>query len=214
MDGSRLQILNLLQRSGHATIDQMSRELSLASATVRRHLDILQRDHLVAYTHVKKKTGRPEYTYHLTEVGQELLPKDYGSLLSRLLQEMTTLSPADLGDRSGGELLQFLFQRVASRTAAKATSTTDEPFPQRVTRALAVLQDEKFDPEATEHEGSVRFVLHNCPFRSVARGNDSVCDYDRQVLTTILGVDLVQEHCINKNDSACCYRIAVPGTAA
>ncbi len=210
MDGPRLQILKLLQRQGHASVDQLSREVDLASATIRRHLDILQRDHLVTFEQVRKKTGRPEYTYFLTEAGQEFLPKDYGRLLGRLLQGISSLSRDDVTDRGGTELLQLIFQRMASQTVARTQSTDNEPFPQRVAKAVAVLQQERFEPEVQESDGTVRILLHNCPFRSAALGNGSVCTYDSLVISTILGADVSQEKCIHKNDDACCYVVSRP----
>ena len=54
MEGTRLGILTLLQRQS-ATVDQLRTELGLAAATVRRHLDILQRDRLVTFQAVRRK---------------------------------------------------------------------------------------------------------------------------------------------------------------
>ena len=109
MEGSRLRILRLLQRQEHASVEQLSKEMELASATVRRHLDILQRDQLVSFTQVKKKTGRPEHTYYLTETGQETLPKNYSSLLSRLLEEIRSL---DLPEETERLILSGNAQRL------------------------------------------------------------------------------------------------------
>ncbi|MDO8751198.1 MAG: winged helix-turn-helix transcriptional regulator [Dehalococcoidia bacterium] len=210
MDGPRQEILKLLQRHDRASVDQLSKAVGLASATIRRHLDILQRDHLITFDQVKKKTGRPEYTYYLTDVGQESMPKDYGRLVGRLLQELSSLSPADVVDHSGAELLQLLFQRMASQTVARIQIGIDDPFPQRLAKAVAVLQQERFEPEVQEADGSLRILLHNCPFRSAALENGSVCTYDSLVLSTILGTGVSQEKCIHETDSYCCYVVSRP----
>ena len=210
MDGPRQEILKLLQRHDRASVDQLSREVGLASATIRRHLDILQRDQLITYGQLKKRTGRPEYTYYLTELGQESMPKDYGRLVGRLLRELSSLSPADVMDQCGAELLQLLFRRMASQTAAMTQVSVDEPFSQRLTKAVAVLQQERFDPEVQEVDGTVSILLHNCPFRSAALENDSVCTYDSLVLSTVLGTSVSQEKCIHNNDSVCCYVVSRP----
>ncbi len=212
MEGPRLRILKLLQRQGHASVDQVSREMGLASATVRRHLDILQRDHLIAFREVKKKTGRPEYTYYLTEAGQESLPKDYARLLGRLLQEISNLSPAEVESRAGHEMLQLLFQRMATRTVDRTQTGAQDSFRQRVAKAVTVLRQEMFEPEIQELTGSVRILLHNCPFRSAAMENASVCSYDSLVLSSMLGTDIMQQQCIHNNDGVCCY-VATPSQA-
>jgi predicted ArsR family transcriptional regulator len=44
LSGTRLQIARLLQRDGTDTVESLADKLGLAAATVRRHLDIMQRD--------------------------------------------------------------------------------------------------------------------------------------------------------------------------
>ena len=71
MEGPRLRILQLLQKNTNDTVGGLAQAIGLAVATIRRHLDILRRDPLVAFEEVRKKTGRPEYSFFLTEDGQE-----------------------------------------------------------------------------------------------------------------------------------------------
>ena len=205
MDGPRLRILNLLQRNNRATVDQLSREMDLASATIRRHLDILQRDHLVTFQQVKKRTGRPQYSYHLTEAGQESLPKDYDRLLGGLIQELSNLSQAEVGSGNGEGVLQLLFERMAQRTVAGTEVDSQTPLSQRVSSVVDLLQQQKFEPEIEETNGTIRILLHNCPFRSVAMENGGVCNYDSLLISSMLGRDVVQEDCIRHNDAFCCY---------
>ena len=138
------------------------------------------------------------------------MPKDYGRLVGRLLQELSNLSSTDVAGQSGAELLQLLFQRMASQTVARTQISADAPFTQRLAKAVAVLQQERFEPEVQEADGSVRILLHNCPFRSAALENGSVCTYDSLVLSTILGAGVSQEKCIPKQDGACCYAFSRP----
>ena len=59
--------------------------MQLAPATVRRHMDILEWDRLVDHTEVRKPTGRPQYSFHLTEKGHDSVTKDYSRLLNELV---------------------------------------------------------------------------------------------------------------------------------
>ena len=90
MVGTRLQILVTLQRNGRETVENLARSLELVLATIRHHMDILQRDHLISFQEVKRPTGRPEYSFFLTEAGHEALPKNYGRLLDSLFQEISS----------------------------------------------------------------------------------------------------------------------------
>lgn len=214
MEGSRLRILRLLQRQEHASVEQLSKEMELASATVRRHLDILQRDQLVSFAQVKKKTGRPEHTYYLTETGQETLPKDYSSLMSRLLEEMSSLSREEVSGLGGDGVVELAFQRMAEHTVERVTVGSSDSLHERIARATDVLEAEKFEPSVEESNGSVRISLHNCPFRAVALKTATVCAYDRLVLSSILGSDVKLEQCMRGGDEACCYVATNPVTSA
>ena len=117
MEGTRLRILQLLQKKQHDTVDGLASTIGLAPATIRRHLDILQRDRLVAFREVRKKTGRPEYSFYLTEDGHEALPKDYDQLLGMIVQEMSSLTREDTSARNGQQILELVFQRLSSAVA-------------------------------------------------------------------------------------------------
>lgn len=210
MEGSRLRILNLLLHRKQATVDQLSQEMGLASATVRRHLDILQRDNLVSFQQVKKKTGRPEHAYFLTEAGQEFLPKGYNQLLGRLLANLSGLSSSEVSNVSGHDLLRGLFKNMAEESAAADGDNHGASFDERVAKALAVLRSEQFQPEIEEEPGFLRLRLHNCPFRSVAMTNASICAYDEYLLSSIFGAEVTRANCIRGGDQGCCY--VVPST--
>lgn len=214
MEGSRLRILNLLLHRKQATVEQLSREMGLASATVRRHLDILQRDSLITYHQLKKRTGRPEHVYYLTEEGQECLPKGYNVLLSRLLQKLSDLSSQEVQCDGGGDLLRRLFQQIAQETVHQAQVPANATFDQRLERAMALLQAEQFLPHIEERPLGLSLRLHNCPFRSVALSNPDVCEYDHMLISFIMGAPVERESCIRAGDQGCCYRLSPSTTTA
>ncbi len=207
MESSRQRILNLLQARGQATVDGLAAAMVLAPATIRRHLDILQRDNLVAFTQVKKKTGRPEHAYFLTETGQETLPKRYSRLLERLVEGLSAMSSQDVKNKSGVDVLKLLIERTGVQAAPGMSHDSSLPLTQRVEQAMDVLRDEQFHPEFAEVPGGVRVVFHNCPFRSVALKNSSVCDFDYALLSTLLGPDIVKELSLADGSHSCCYLV-------
>ena len=205
MIDSRARILALLQEHHRATVGRLAQEMGQSSASVRRHLDILQRDQLVAFQRAKRGTGRPEHVYYLTEAGQALLPKGYDRLLERLLHGMTSLPKAEMGNLSGEELLRLLFRRMAHQTTEGAAPADQEPLSHRVARLSAILEREQFSPEITEESGTVHICLRNCPFRSAALEASSVCCYDQGLISTVLGRDIVMERSIRDGDDDCRY---------
>ena len=206
MEGTRAKILDLLQREGQETVDGLAKSLGLTSATIRRHLDILQRDRLIGYEEVRKKTGRPEYSFSLTEGGHEALPKRYHRMLNLLLKEISHQSPEEIGNKSGREILSSAFQRIGQEVVGQHEKEVDgKGLPERLAVLLNVLQDEDFFPEAEDSEGVIRIRLLNCPFRYAALDNKVVCDFDSTIISTLLQAPITHETCIQNGDRCCTY---------
>lgn len=206
MEGSRLRILQQLQKTGSDTVEGLGRAVGLAAATVRRHLDILQRDGLVTFEEVRKKTGRPEYSFCLTEAGQEVLPKGYDRLLSLIIQELALLTAEDAKARSGEQVLQLIFQRLSERTSSEYTAETDgKDLEHRMAALLRLLQREDFSPEAEVVDGILRIRLLNCPFRFVALQNRAICSFDSDLISAVLNVDPTRQECIQDGHGCCVY---------
>ena len=203
IQGTRPRLLSLLLRQGQATVDQMAEGVGLASATVRRHLDILQRDHLVSFHEVRHGAGRPEYSYHLTEAGHESLPKAYDSLLVLLLQEMAA--------ESGGARARALFASVARRVAEPYVGSTTGGLEGRTAVLLHVLEQQGFSPQVERAGNSLRIRLFNCPFRSAALADEAVCQMDQNLISAILNTPATKQECISRGASSCCYLAHLQG---
>tara|TARA_Y100001934_G_scaffold280869_1_gene388779 strand:- start:247 stop:573 length:327 start_codon:yes stop_codon:yes gene_type:complete len=72
---------------------------------VGRHLDILERDGLVAHSEFRKPTGPPQYSFHLTEQGHDWVPKDYGRSLTELVYQIKNIPTSESSDQSGSDML-------------------------------------------------------------------------------------------------------------
>ncbi|MBI4299357.1 MAG: ArsR family transcriptional regulator [Chloroflexi bacterium] len=211
VDGTRLRILHLVQRQGQATVDNLAQMLEMAPATIRRHLDILQRQHLISFREVRKKTGRPEYSFYLTESGQEHLPKDYHKLLSLLLQAMTSLKGVEIDGKEGTELLEYLLARISEQVVqGHAIPVTGQSTSGKLAVLLDMLRKEDFLPEAEETAKGIRITLLNCPFRYVAMENSAICAFDSHLISTILQAPVRQEACI-RDGHPCCTYVALMG---
>jgi predicted ArsR family transcriptional regulator len=92
MSVSRDSILAIIRRNDGASVDVLADEVVLAPATVRRHLDILERDGLIDHIEVRRPTGRPRHVFDLTEKGHDSVPKDYSRLLNELVQDIKNIA--------------------------------------------------------------------------------------------------------------------------
>jgi predicted ArsR family transcriptional regulator len=196
MEGTRLGILTLLQRQP-ATVDQLSTELGLAAATVRRHLDILQRDRFVSFQAVRRKQGRPEHAFSLTEEGHELMPKRYHLLLQRVLQSLD-------GAESGAS--QALLADIAHLMVTEYRSRLRERPEDDPMRLLGlILEAEQFAPELEPHADGIRITLGNCPYRGVANESSAVCALDHHLISEVLGTPIINTSRINLGNHLCTY---------
>ena len=207
MEGTRLRILQLLQQSGHVTVEGLATGIGLAPATIRRHLDILQRDRLVGFDEVRKKTGRPEYSFYLTEDGQESLPKGYDRLLGMVVNEVGRLTAEDVQGSDGTQILHNVFIKLSQQTASDKVTTDGQGFAQRVKSLVSLLEGEDFSPSMHKNGDYLELRLMNCPFRSAAKESQSICSYDYHLIASVLNVDVSRTESIRDGAGGCTYRI-------
>jgi predicted ArsR family transcriptional regulator len=203
--GTRPKILAILRREGSVTVDRLAREIDLSSTTIRRHLDILQRDQLVYFEPVRERSGRPAYVYMLTDDGQESGYRDYKDVLNLLLAEIAGLSAADLSHKDGGELLGFLIARVADRVTWPYLLPAPSSSEAKIAKLEQALTDRGYSPELSHENGQLEVRLTNCPVRSVACSQDGLCLLDHKIIANILGVDPVQESTMRGGHTSCSY---------
>ncbi len=206
MDTTREQILTLLQRMGGATAEELALALELAPATVRRHLDILQRDNFITFERVRKKSGRPEHRYTLTELGEECLPKEYKRLLSLLVDEMA-VSVDGQDEAKLKELLTRLGERMARDHEAQVNS---KPKEKRFDAVLLVLNQEGFSCEGHAENGHATIHITNCPFRCAAQEHKEICALDQRLVTRLMNAEVTRTQCIAQGDQACRYELVLP----
>jgi predicted ArsR family transcriptional regulator len=189
VESTRTKIVAILRR-GEAAIEALSRELDLATATVRRHLDILQRDGFVRVRPVRRETGRPHYAFSLTEEGEALFPHHYIRLTGRLLDELIALQPAEIAGRDGSEVAGLLFQRLADGIArAHEGEISATELPERLDQTTAILAEEGLVFDVEKRGGAYLLRGRDCLCTHVSEAPAVVCQQTEQVLSRLLGVE-------------------------
>ncbi|MBI2866589.1 MAG: ArsR family transcriptional regulator [Chloroflexi bacterium] len=211
MNGTRAHLLQLLQRRQQATVEDLARALGLASATVRRHLDILQRDQLVAWAEARGKAGRPHYLFFLTEKGHEQLPRQYERLASLLLLVLSKLSPEEWAGQVGDDLVSMAMSRIGHILAQEhQAKVTESELGERVAQVATVLGRESLAAEWTAGPDGFRIHCYNCPFLQVATAYPAVCLSHQQMLADLLGCQVRREECLAQGNARCTYVVPLP----
>jgi len=211
VEGTREAILSILRRRSRVGIDEFARELELAGATIRRHLDVLLRDGYVSVLQERGGIGRPRYVFSLTEAGAELFPHHYVRLTRRLVDEIVALRPGDTAGRDGAQLADLIFAKLIERLAAEygarvQGSTTAE----RAESVAGLLGDEGLDFEVMAPPPGVAGVWllgRGCPCRRFA-GTSAGCDHDRELLERLVGAPVARIPAeALPHDSLCGYAV-------
>jgi predicted ArsR family transcriptional regulator len=215
VETTRQTILSILRRRD-ATVDDITRELHLAPATVRRHLDILTRDGHVTVTQERQKIGRPHFVYSISEKGEELFPKHYVRITNRLIEEIVALSPDETTGRAGSEIADLVFEKMAQRLAQKvAPRVHGTALAERLHATTDALADEGIVFDVEKNDGGYLLVGHGCPCPRVATDNGHACAHDQRLLALLLGADVtyVEPGAIGR-EGYCAYTVREPNGAS
>lgn len=85
---TREKIMQMLKTDGELSAKAMSERLGITLMAVRRHLNTLERDHLIESGTVRQPMGRPMSVYHLTPGADDYFPKKYHAVALELLAEL------------------------------------------------------------------------------------------------------------------------------
>lgn len=179
----RRAVLFAVRHFGDADVEQVADELDITVSGARQHLTALVEQGLLA-TGERPRTpgarGRPQLTYHVTELGDGLFPKAYGALTNELLGYLGD-DDADTVDRLFARRRETRVTRAAQRLATKRSlrARVDE---------LARILDEDGYVATAEHldRDRHRIVEHNCAIAAVARRYGQACTSEIDFIRALL----------------------------
>ncbi len=208
MESTRMKIVDILRRRREATVEELTQSLGLAQATVRRHLDILQRDGYISVRHVRRATGRPHYAFALTGAGEDLFPQHYFRITNRLIDEIIALGPDETRGRSGRQLAAVIFERMADRLASTyGPRITGTALGERLDQAVTILNGEGIDFEIRRDGESFVLLGRSCPCRRLAEGHPELCRHDQRLLSRMLDAP-VERLSTSHTEDGCAYRVS------
>ncbi|ANE48338.1 transcriptional regulator [Paenibacillus swuensis] len=198
---TRRVILNLLKTRGFMTVNGLAKELQITEMAVRRHLNTLERDGLIDSKLIRQAMGRPTQQYALTELAEDLFPKNYHTLTLDLLQELE----ADEGEGT----VARLFERRKDKLFLKYNDRMrDLPLEERVALLTEIQNAGGYMASWSEAEdGGYLLQEHNCPISQVANQFNQACNCELQLFEQLLGTPVERTECLAKGGQKCTYRI-------
>jgi predicted ArsR family transcriptional regulator len=200
---TRMEVLELLRRKGHASAETIASDLGVTPNAVRQHLTNLERDGFVVSHSERRRRGRPSLLFTLTERADSVFPKRYGQLASMVLHEVQEMG--------GPDALDEIFARVAARHAqAIERDLGGLDFDEKLRHVVAWIGRAGTLPEQTETEEGVRVTIHNCPFRNTALKFPQVCTITPHLMSRLLGTAVSQSDSIHRRDPYCSFVVQRP----
>jgi len=208
MDGTRVRIVELLRHGEGLTVEALTGALGLATATVRRHLDVLQRDGHVGRATARRLKGRPHYVFKLTQAGLDLTPGHYVGVTELLLSQLLALSPADTRDKDGAAVALLAFERMsAALLKACEDRVTATSLPDRLQQTVEALSAGGLMLETAPQQDGFLITVRDCPCRCAGSGQEAVCQRSEAMLGRLLGRELRREEAA-KSD-VCSYFVRI-----
>jgi predicted ArsR family transcriptional regulator len=196
---TRGRLVRLLRSAGR-TVEELAQSLDLTDNAVRAHLTSLERDGLVQQQGVRRSggSGKPAFTYCLTEQAEALFPKAYGELLRQLLSVLSR--------RLGPDELEAVLAELACQLADGRRA--EGPAEARVAAAAAYLSELGGLAEWRRTDGGWRISGCSCPLAAVLPGNPNACHLAELLLTEVTGLP-ASEHC-QTEPPRCEFELATP----
>ena len=176
---------DLLGARGEATVGEISRELGLNQANIRRHLEVMRAEGLVDVRIQRQEIGRPSYVYRLTERAEEL-SGHYPRLVTRMVRQLAAKD-------TGPALLDELFEGVANDIAgAYRSSVTGSTVQERVAQTSAALKDEGIVDHWRKDDDGFHLMNTACPYRKAAEASQAPCHADHRTVELLIGAPVEQ----------------------
>ncbi len=193
------------------SLKKITGELGLSLNAVRQHLTILEKEGLVFRREKRGRTGRPAIVYHLHEKGMDTFPKAYDDFSLILLE----ILEKEYGNEIASNLLGKVGESITAGIKSEINVDLDKNFDESSLKDKLELIVQIFTTRGKytfleETEESFALINYNCLYYRISKTNPLICNIDREVISTLIGLDVTKEHCRREGANCCLYRIIKP----
>lgn len=199
---TRQRVVRSILAAGSATAADLASELDVTPAAIRRHLDALVEEGLIASRdarHSARGRGRPAKEFVITELGRGRFDQQYDELAMHALRFLA---------QTGGDdaIKAFAQQRVSfiERDYAAVAAANPDFSPAQV--LAKVLSDEGYEagvrhlPLAASGE---QLCQQHCPVSHVAHEFPQLCQAETEAIAKVVGSHVQRLATIAHGDGVC-----------
>lgn len=202
LDGrTRDRVARLLMEQGPASAVALAEALGISSTAIRRHLDGLIADGVIAEREVKpygvRGRGRPAKVFALTDAGRDEFPHAYDDLAVRALRFLASTGGDEAVDAFARARAEEMTARYAAAVAAASTDTD------RVNALAEGLTTDGYASGVKTAPTGVQLCQHHCPVAHVAHEFPQLCEAETEAFSALLGSHVQRLATIAHGDGVC-----------
>ena len=195
-------LILLLENKAGLSIDQIASVLNISRNAVQQHFTVLEKDGYIQKGVLNKTAGRPVRSFVLTEAGINSFPKQYAWFSELIL--------TDLKNELGSEAFQRYLHKLGNNLSQSLLpqfegKQTDE----RIKALLKVMDALGFNARNMTDSGTNEQVIeaYNCIYHDLAQKHEELCEFDRTLVSSLLGKDIDHVECMAKGGAVCRFKI-------
>jgi predicted ArsR family transcriptional regulator len=207
-DRTRDAVARLILQRGPQDAAALARELELSPAAVRRHLDALVADGVLAEREARpsghRGRGRPARMYALTDAGRAEFPHAYDDLANTALRYLRD---------TGGEQAVAAFAAHRADTLAAALAADIDPkasVSRRVGSLAGSLTVHGYAATTEGAQAGIQLCQHHCPVAHVAAEFPQLCEAETRAFEQVLGTYVQRLATIAHGDGVCTTHVPIP----
>ncbi|MFJ2610096.1 helix-turn-helix transcriptional regulator [Streptomyces sp. NPDC091279] len=201
---TRNRVARSILDHGPSTVTELAGRLGLTAAAVRRHLDALAADDVVAAREQRiygaRTRGRPAKVFALTDCGRDAFDQSYDKLAADALRWIQ--------ERCGGDeaVVAFARARIAEQAGAyraAVAAAAPEDRTEALAKALSVDGYAATARSAPPPQQGEQLCQHHCPVAHVAEKFPQLCDAETEMFSQLLGTHVQRLATIAHGDGVC-----------
>ncbi len=207
-DRTREKVARLVLEGGPQTAAALAATLELSPAAIRRHLDALVADGLLAESRARpalhRGRGRPARVYALTDAGRAAFPHAYDDLATTALRY--------LRETGGEDAVQAFAEHRADTLAVllEADVTKRDGARSRADAMAQALTENGYAATTESASAGVQICQHHCPVAHVAAEFPELCEAETRAFERVLGTYVQRLATIAHGDGVCTTHVPVP----
>ena len=197
---TRERVATSILEHGPSTAVQLAERLDLTPAAVRRHLDHLVDDGILAAREQRvygnRGRGRPAKVFVITDAGRDEFDQAYDDLAVNALRFLADTA----GDDAVADFARRRFSELEERYRPMLDAVPDEERPRVLAEALT---REGYAASVETGPGGEQMCRHHCPVAHVAAEFPQLCEAETEVFARLLGSHVQRLATIAHGDGVC-----------